>query len=339
MKNKKLIAVVAAICVVILIGAVAISKIVNKTTHAEVSNELTFDTNPMDQDAPEASENAENSTKEVEIYTSYVDKEDNSERNEQKDGNLKNTETDKAPNSNTNSNTASNSDSTSASNNQSNTEAGSDNDYYPNIPENQLNTDPEPEDDIVIFPYAIPNTSLTILSIASYDGIYLEDGSDSAVSGIYSIVIENTGSMDVEFARISLSCDGMPITFELSDLPSGATVVAQESRQTTYQDGVYQDCTADMAEIDVLEQSREQVLVQENEDGSLTVLNLTDRLIPCVRVFYKFYMSEEDVYVGGITYTAKLTDLEAGGSQTIIPSHYSLGYSKVVMVRTYDTKE
>ena len=145
--------------------------------------------------------------------------------------------------------------------------------------------------------------------------------------------------MDVEFARITLSCDGMPITFELSDLPSGATVVAQESSQTAYQDGVYRDCTADIAEIDVLEQSTEQISVQENGDGSLTVSNLTDSLIPCVRVFYKFYMTDEDVYVGGITYTAKLTDLEAGGSQTIIPSHYSLGYSKVVMVRTYDSKE
>lgn len=199
--------------------------------------------------------------------------------------------------------------------------------------------DAGPESGVVTLPYTIPNTSLTIQKIAGYDGIFLEDGSDSSVSGICSIVLKNTGSMDVEFARITLSCNGTPLTFELSDLPSGAVVVAQEINQTAYQDGVYRDCSADIAEIDGLEQSAGQISVRENGDGSLTVTNITDKRIPCVRVFYKFYMSDEDIYVGGITYTAKLTDLEAEGSYTIIPSHYSLGYSKVVMIRTYDSKE
>lgn len=222
-------------------------------------------------------------------------------------------------------------------------DAGNDGDELPEGAEGKSgengSKDTGPENGVVTFPYAIPNTGLTIQTIAGYDGIFLEDGSDSPVSGIYSIVLKNTGSTDVEFARITLSCDGTPITFELSDLPSGAVVVAQEINQTAYQDGVYRDCSADIAEIDGLEQSDGQISVRENGDGSLTVSNITDKRIPCVRVFYKFYMSDEDVYVGGITYTAKLTDLEAGGSYTIIPSHYSPGYSKVVMIRTYDSKE
>lgn len=79
--------------------------------------------------------------------------------------------------------------------------------------------------------------------------------------------------------------------------------------------------------------------VTENADHSLTVTNLTGEDIACVRIFYKLYMQDEDVYVGGITYNARLVDLPAGGSQTVTPSHYAKGYSRVVMVRTYDTAE
>ena len=278
MKNKKLIAAVATICVVILIVVLVIGQITRKADHTDLSNESTTAGSKEDADAPGPA-----------------------------------------------------------------ADAGYDGDEFPEGAESQpgenVSKDTDPENGVVTFPYAIPNTSLTIQNIASYDGIFLEDGSDSPVSGIYSIVLKNTGSMDVEFARITLSCDGTPITFELSDLPAGAAVVAQEINQTAYQDGVYRDYNADIAESDGLEQSAGKISVQENEDGSLTVSNLTDRLIPCIRIFYKFYMSDEDVYVGGITYTAKLTDLEAGASQTIIPSHYSRGYSKVVMIRTYDSQE
>ena len=283
MKNKKLIATVAAICVVILIGVIVISQTARKPDHNNLSNESTTAGSKEGTGAPDPATDGGSSGKESTMDESPEGTEGKSGKNGSKDTG--------------------------------------------------------PESGVVTFPYTIPNTGLTIQNIASYDGIFLEDGSDSSVSGIYSIALKNTGSMDVEFARITLSCNGMPITFELSDLPSGATVVAQEINQTAYQDGTYRDCNADIAEIDGLEQSAGQISVKENGDGSLLVSNLTDSPIPCVRIFYKFYMSDEDVYVGGITYTAKLTDLEAGGSQTIIPSHYSHGYSKVVMIRTYDSKE
>lgn len=218
-------------------------------------------------------------------------------------------------------------------------ESGQERDPNPVLPDSEESADDSEEETQISFPYTIPNTSLVIENIASYDGIFLEDGSDVSVTGIYSMVLENSGNTDVEYAKITLNCDDSPITFEVSDVPSGATVVAQEINKTSYRDGTYSDCSADVAESQGLEQSEDLVSVQENSDGSLTVSNLTDDLIPCVRIFYKFYMSDENAYVGGITYTAKLVDLEPGADQTIVPSHYSQGYSRVVMVRTYDTSD
>lgn len=191
----------------------------------------------------------------------------------------------------------------------------------------------------ISFPYAIPNTNLTIQSMASYDGIFLEDGSDVEVSGIASIIVKNEGATNVEYANIVINSEGAQLTFRASDIAAGASVVVQEANQTAYTETTYTSCSADVAELAEFEMSADKVKVEENEDGSLTITNLTAAEIPCVRVFYKFYMDEENAYVGGITYTAKLTNLEANGSQKVTPSHYSAGYSKVVMIRTYDTAE
>lgn len=46
--------------------------------------------------------------------------------------------------------------------------------------------------------------------------------------------------------------------------------------------------------------SEDQVRVTDNGDNSLTVTNLTQEPIVCVRVFYKYYMEDLDVYVGGL---------------------------------------
>ena len=96
---------------------------------------------------------------------------------------------------------------------------------------------------------------------------------------------------------------------------------------------------ADIAEVEKLEMSESMIKVEETESGALKITNLCDWEIPCVRVFYKLYMADENTYIGGITYVAKLTGLEAQGSQTIMPSHYTGGYSLVVMVWTYDTTD
>lgn len=118
-----------------------------------------------------------------------------------------------------------------------------------------------------------------------------------------------------------------------------STALVLEYHGTAYAPGSYRSCSASAAVVDGFEMSRELVEVTENGDGSLTVTNLTGETIPCVRVFYKFYMADVDVYLGGITYTAKLEELAAGASQQIRPSHFPAGMSRIVMIKTYDTAQ
>lgn len=195
------------------------------------------------------------------------------------------------------------------------------------------------EDTTVSFPYEVEGTSLTIENISSYDGIFLEDGSDQEVSGIAAMVLKNTGDINVEYTSITLKRDGKEMQFEASDIPAGATVVVQEKNKEVYESGTFTDCSGIAAELDNFEMSEDQVKVEETEEGTLQVTNLTDSEIPCIRIFYKFYMEDQQSYVGGITYTAKLINVAGGSSQTVTPSHYVAGSSQVLMVRTYDTTE
>jgi hypothetical protein len=64
----------------------------------------------------------------------------------------------------------------------------------------------------------------------------------------------------------------------------------------------------------------------------MTVTNLTAEVMPCVRVFYKQHEGASDLYVGGITYSAVIPDLQPGETRQITPYRYANGYSAVVAV-------
>lgn len=188
----------------------------------------------------------------------------------------------------------------------------------------------------ISLPYEIPDTGLVVAKVAAYDGIFLEDGSNEEITGVAAMVLTNTADTAVEFAGITLTAGTETWEFRASAIPAGATVVVQEANRTHFRETAYGDCKADVATLPELEMSSDQVEVTEHGGNSLTVTNLTGASIPVVRVFYKYYLEDMDAYVGGIAYTAKVENLEAGASVQITPTHYASGSSRVVMVRTYD---
>ena len=188
-----------------------------------------------------------------------------------------------------------------------------------------------------VFPYLIPNSSLSIRAVKSYSGVFIEDGSDKDVSGIAAIILDNKGSEEIEYAKVTLKCEGKEYVFEAKTLAAGDTMVVQESSGAKYVDGEYKEANAQIATMEKLEMSEKSVKVSETETGALQITNISDGDIPCVRIFYKFYMEDVNVSVGGITYTSKITELKAGETRVITPSHYDKDASRVMMVRTYDT--
>ncbi|HJD33486.1 MAG TPA: hypothetical protein H9911_02950 [Candidatus Mediterraneibacter tabaqchaliae] len=183
-------------------------------------------------------------------------------------------------------------------------------------------------------PYTVPGTQLVIDRVDSYSGVYIEDGSDEDVEDIFAIHVQNQGE-NVEYSSINLEVGGKQLNFEISDLPAGSGISVLESSRTPYESGAVLYRGSQTAYIDEFDMMSAELGIIVGEDNGVTVTNLTDRDIPCIRIFYKFV--QEDEYLGGITYTAKIEELEGNGTTTVYPSHFSAKGSRIMMVRTYDT--
>ena len=189
------------------------------------------------------------------------------------------------------------------------------------------------------FPYAVPSSDLEIQNIMSYDGVFLEDGSDRDVVGISAMILVNRGAKPVEYVEVNLMQGGRRLKYTATDIPGNSTIVIQEATGAAYSTAGYSDITTSVAVMDKLEMSESQIRVEELDNGALRVTNLTNQTIPCVRIFYKFALEKGKIYVGGITYTAKITNLGAGEIVFVTPSHYAPGSSEVMMVRIYATAD
>ena len=189
-------------------------------------------------------------------------------------------------------------------------------------------------------PYQIPGSELVLSRYNAYTGPYLEDGSDRAVENMAALVIENRGSAPVEYAQITVTLENdETLEFVITALPAGASVVVQEAKAQTYTDGRLKNCVAHVAVLEEMPMCEDLVRIVEEENGVLSVTNVTGVEIPVVRIFYKFYLADVNGYVGGITYTLKLESLKPGETRSVAASHYMVGSSAVVMVRVYSFDE
>lgn len=207
----------------------------------------------------------------------------------------------------------------------------------PVVPETTAPATTQPSVTKPTIPYDMGD-GILLTKFAGYNGVFLEDGSDRDIANVAAIAVQNPTGINIEYGDVTIVQGGQTYEFTYSDLPAGGRIVVMEKNAKGYADGELESVDQIYASIDSFPMTADQVTVVENADSTLTVTNVSGHDIPCVRVFYKYRMAE-NTFVGGITYTAKLTALGAGQSQTINPSHYIYGSSQVMMVRTFETAD
>lgn len=188
------------------------------------------------------------------------------------------------------------------------------------------------------FPCRVEGYDLVIEKLAPFSGLFVEDGSNGQIEDVAMLLVRNDGDFPVEYTRLSVKYGEETLLFDISALPVGESVVVQEKEGKKIPEGVVDASEALVVQRAELEMSQDQVSVTDNGDNTLTIRNLTDKMIPTIRVFYKYHMGDEGVFVGGIAFTVRVTRLAAGASITIQPSHYTSETSRVVMVLTYDSE-
>ena len=199
--------------------------------------------------------------------------------------------------------------------------------------------DPHTGEEIGIsFPCQIPGYDLTIEKMAPYNGMFVEDGSNANIKNVAMLLVKNNGDFPVEYTQIRVMCGQEELLFDISALPAGEKLVVQEKTGKTVSESKATSASALVVQRANMEMSENKVRVIDNGDNTLTVKNLTNETIPTVRIFYKYYMENEKLFVGGIAFTVRISRLGAGASVTIQPSHYTSQTSRMVMVLTYDSE-
>lgn len=190
----------------------------------------------------------------------------------------------------------------------------------------------------VNFPRPVSGCELELRSMTNYTGAYVEEGSNQQVTNVAMAHIVNIGSQPVEFALVQVAWGEEILQFRVSLLLPGESVLVQEAQMKAMPDAAVTQCSAEVAMLAETDW-QQQLSVTDNGDGSLTVVNLTDRDLAQVRLFYKYYSQEQQLYVGGIAFSAKITELKAGAEVTVRPSHYIAGDSRIITAEIYDVAQ
>lgn len=178
-------------------------------------------------------------------------------------------------------------------------------------------------------PLAIPGTDLLAVRLGTYEGPFLEDGSDRNVFAAALLEVKNTGSDMIRTACITLTEGERAWVFELSFLPPGATVLVLEKNGQAYADIAFSAICGTQTLL-AQDGGLECLQIRDLEMGKLQITNLSDRETGRRTLRYKSTVGEGAYYVGGITYSYPLESLKPGQTVTVDPPHYAMGASRVV---------
>ncbi len=169
--------------------------------------------------------------------------------------------------------------------------------------------------------------------VGSYTGLFMEDGTDEAVSNVMRIVVKNTSEEDLQYAELSLVYDKEVREFSVSNLPSGESCVLLEKNRQALIESEPDDYVTEHAVF-----FNEAMSLMENlfeitgEDGVLNVKNISSKNVSGdVVVYYKYAV--DDVYYGGITFRVRITGgIKSGEIRQIPAVHYDKESSVLSMV-------
>lgn len=173
----------------------------------------------------------------------------------------------------------------------------------------------------------------TVLAVQSYDGKYIEDGSDEPVQNVMAAYVKNNGTRNIQLADFKLfDTNGKAYEFRLTTLLPGQEMIVLEKNRAGYDDKNI-IVAAEVENFAVFSEDPhmcEDVLEIKIENNTFTVTNISDEKILAARICYKNIY--EGIYLGGITYTSTIPEIAPGETVELATRHYSEGASKVAFV-------
>lgn len=180
-------------------------------------------------------------------------------------------------------------------------------------------------------PTDIEGTFLQAVQLAAYEGPFWEDGTAEEVVDVAALVLENTGSHVVSEGAVVLDWGTDRMVFELSWLLPGERVVVLEKERKLFR--TMRDARIYGWTTTLYPKQIGAVTVEETGDTELSFVNHTSDTIPGAAAMFKHYDVRSGMYIGGITYTMEVSQLQPGEVRSVTPWRYTSGYSRVVWVQ------
>ena len=138
----------------------------------------------------------------------------------------------------------------------------------------------------------------------------------SPAEGVYTMTFTNTGDKTIQNAQIVFGDGTQELMFQFEMLPAGQTItVAEEDEITvTAEELKYIDSSISYLE-DGLE-NLNSVEVTGGEDGTIQVKNITEEVLPLVRVFYR-QTDENGNMIGGVCYSVLVDGIAPGETSRV----------------------
>ncbi len=177
--------------------------------------------------------------------------------------------------------------------------------------------------------YAMPaKDQINIRHLISFEGI-LDNGvfaMDAAAA-----VLENTSNKLIENTVVKLWCNGEIYTFEADLIPPNSAVIVPEKEGRVYKTHQFEW---------LIEETKtsaysfpDKITVATGKNGALIVSNPGEEKVSELSVYYRNFLPESDLYVGGKAYCVIVRDLEPGQSIWLYPNNFADDYSKLVYWR------
>ena len=183
----------------------------------------------------------------------------------------------------------------------------------------------------ISLPCAIAGTPLIAEQIVSYDGPFMEDGSEREVMNVAALRLHNAGCDGIEDAQIIIERGNKQLVFEVDTLPPGATVLVLEKNAAVYTSDACTACYGNAA----LWQNKwntEGLEIKEADMGTLEITNIAEDVLENICIYYKSCLTEADLYIGGKTYCLRVSGIKPGRTLLLFPAHYANGYSRIVRI-------
>ncbi|MCQ2354928.1 MAG: hypothetical protein MJ102_07515 [Clostridia bacterium] len=203
---------------------------------------------------------------------------------------------------------------------------------------NASNTDTETKKEIPVFSDAETEADalwngLSIESLSSYAGYYVEDGSNEIVSGIAAATIKNEGNKNIQLVSFSLKDEkGTEYKFQVTTLLPGQRATVLELNRLPYEFGTtiasvtYNNCSF-FSEEPSLHSDKIRLLSSGN---MITVENISSATVPTGKLYFKNISGS--LLIGGITYSVSFPELAPGEKITLSPSHYNDSSCRIMFV-------